>query len=163
MKKQRQDQIARIIASANISTQQELARELARHGVGATQSSVSRDIEEMGLVKLNGFYTLPSAAMRPEIPRISLDIAGDNLIVAKTEVGQAQPVAVMIDRAEIAEIVGTLAGDDTILIAVKAASHQRTAIGKLKKLFPTLAQQSNGAGRSEASRKSRSIARALSR
>ena len=136
MKQQRQAQIARIIAARPVGTQQELAAELARRGVAATQSSVSRDIDEMGLVKINGAYTLPGPSLTTDGPSVKFATAGDNLIVAKTEIGQAQPVAVRIDSAVIPEIVGTLAGDDTILIAVKDAADQHAAIGRLLRMFP---------------------------
>ena len=66
---------------------------------------------------------------------VAVDTAGDNLIVVKTDTGQAQPAALAIDRANIEEVVGTVAGDDTILVAVKNAAAQRAAIKKIMKLF----------------------------
>src|SRR4030095_13807823 len=68
-------------------------------------------------------------------PVTEIDTAGDNIIVVKTEVGLAQPAALTIDRARIDEIVGTVAGDDTILIAVKNGAAQRLAMKKIVKLF----------------------------
>jgi transcriptional regulator of arginine metabolism len=135
MKRQRQEQIKRIIAAKAVGTQKELADELARIGIPATQSSVSRDIVEMGLIKVSGNYTLPGVPLLPTAPSLQFDTAGENLIVVKTEIGQAQPVAVRIDSASVPQIVGTVAGDDTILIAVKNAANQRIVLGRLARMF----------------------------
>src|SRR6185295_15451507 len=116
-----------IVGSKQISTQQALVAELARRGIAATQSSVSRDIEKLGLTKVKGYYAAPQGALDSGGPVTEVDTAGDNLIVVKTEVGLAQPAALTIDRAKISGIVGTVAGDDTILIAVKD-SMQKTAL-----------------------------------
>lgn len=142
MKRKRQQSIFSIISAKRIATQQELAGELSRRGIEATQSSVSRDIFELGLTKVNGHYVAPRAASSPVGPRIDVETAGDNLIVVKTDTGQAQPAALAIDRAGIEEIVGTVAGDDTILVAVKNGSAQRLAIKKIMKLFGRGAQNS---------------------
>lgn len=135
MKKKRQESILSIIRGKRIATQQELAEELARRGIEATQSSVSRDISKLGLTKVNGHYAAPSAASAAAVPMIVVATAGDNLIVVKTDTGEAQPAALAIDRANIEEIVGTVAGDDTILVAVKNAAAQRVAVKKIKSLF----------------------------
>src|ERR1051325_2445997 len=134
MKRTRQERILQIITARQVATQQELSEELARTGIDATQSSVSRDIVELGLTKLNGYYTAPQPALSGG-PVVEVVTAGDNLIVIKTGVGQASPAAVAIDRAKIVEVVGTVAGDDTIFIAVKSREAQRSAIKKLVKLF----------------------------
>jgi transcriptional regulator of arginine metabolism len=134
MKKTRQERILQIIAAKQVATQQELSEELARMGIDATQSSVSRDIEELGLTKLNGYYTAPQPALSGGLVA-EIVTAGNNLIIIKTGIGQASPAAVTIDRAKIEEIVGTVAGDDTIFIAVKNLEAQRLAIKKLVKLF----------------------------
>lgn len=134
MKRTKQQHILEIVSSKRIATQQALAVELARRGIAATQSSVSRDIEKLGLAKVKGFYAAPQAAL-DEGPVTEVDTAGDNLIVVRTEVGLAQPAALTIDRAKIGGIIGTVAGDDTILIAVKNASAQKAALKKLVELF----------------------------
>ena len=148
MKRKRQASILSIIAARRIATQQALAEELSRRGIEATQSSVSRDIFELGLTKVNGHYVAPPAAASAVGPRIDLKTAGDNLIVVKTDTGQAQPAALAIDRAGIEEIVGTVAGDDTILVAVKDASAQRLALKKINKLFSGGARSGRMAPRS---------------
>ncbi|HJQ68458.1 MAG TPA: arginine repressor [Blastocatellia bacterium] len=135
MKRKRQESILSIIAAKRVATQQELAGELSRRGIEATQSSVSRDIFELGLTKVNGHYAAPRAGAATAAQQVTVDTAGDNLIVVKTDTGQAQPAALTIDRAGIEEIVGTVAGDDTILVAVKNASAQRAALKKIMKLF----------------------------
>ena len=136
-----------IINRKPIATQQELAAELSRRGFEVNQSSVSRDIVKLGLAKLDGYYAAPEAAVNVGGPVTSIDTAGDNLIVIKTEVGLAQPAALTIDRAGINEIVGTVAGDDTILVAIKNEAAQRAAMKKLVKLFAPRRRTSNGAAK----------------
>ena len=131
----RRQKILEIISAQPIATQQGLAEHLSRRGFAATQSSVSRDIVKLGLTKLDGYYVAPEDAVNVGGPVVAIDTAGDNIIVVKTEVGLAQPAALTIDRASIAEIVGTVAGDDTILIAVKNAAAQRLALKKIVRLF----------------------------
>jgi transcriptional regulator of arginine metabolism len=154
MKRTRQQRILQIIAARQVATQQELAEELSRKGIEATQSSVSRDIVEMGLTKLNGYYTAPPQAVSGG-PVVEMATAGDNLIVVKTDIGQASPAALAIDRAKIDEIVGTVAGDDTIFIAVKNLEAQRSAMKKLVKLFAppaSRAERARGRAAREAAR-----------
>ena len=131
----RHREILEIISTKPVATQQELAAHLSRRGFPATQSSVSRDIVKLGLTKLDGYYMAPEDVVHVGGPVTGIDTAGDNLIVLKTDVGLAQPAALTIDRANIDEIVGTVAGDDTILIAVKNAVAQRLALKKIVKLF----------------------------
>jgi transcriptional regulator of arginine metabolism len=133
----RHQKILEIISAKPVATQQELASHLSKRGFAATQSSVSRDIVKLGLTKVDGYYVAPEAAVKAGGPLASIDTAGDNIIVVRTEVGLAQPAALTIDRAAIAEIVGTVAGDDTILVAVKNAAAQRLAIRKIVSLFAT--------------------------
>ncbi|HJU57062.1 MAG TPA: hypothetical protein VJ715_20925 [Pyrinomonadaceae bacterium] len=135
-KETRQQKILSLIRAKRIGTQDELTTHLERAGFPATQSSVSRDLVELGVVKHRGFYALPrstnGAAARG---LLSLDTAGDVLVVAKCEPGMASAIAVEIDRAAINEIVGTLAGEDTIFIAVNEQKAQRAAIRKIWDLF----------------------------
>jgi transcriptional regulator of arginine metabolism len=135
MNRARHQKILEIISTKPVATQQELASHLSRRGFAATQSSVSRDIVKLGLTKVDGYYVAPEAAVKVGGPLTSIDTAGDNIIVVRTEVGLAQPAALTIDRAAIGEIVGTVAGDDTILVAVRNVSAQRLAIKKLVSLF----------------------------
>jgi len=137
--------ILELIAAKPIATQEELATQLAKRGFKATQSSVSRDVMRLGLAKLNGYYVAPEGAVKAGGPITAIDTAGDNIIVVKTEVGLAQPAALTIDRASINEVVGTVAGDDTILIAVKNSAAQRLAIKKIVSLFAAPRVRSAGA------------------
>src|SRR5215813_7339166 len=109
----RQQKILNLIQARPIGTQAELKAFLESVGVPATQSSVSRDLEELGIVKHRGRYTVPRTNGTALQGLLSLDIAGDTLVVARTEMGLASAVAVQIDAAAIKEIVGTLAGEDT--------------------------------------------------
>ena len=146
MKMTQQETILEIIGAKRIGTQQELARELQRRGIIATQSSVSRDIVELGLTKLNGSYT----ASRPALAGssvIEIDTAGDNLIVIKTEIGQASATALTIDRAKIEEIIGTVAGDDTLFVAVKNIEAQRAAMKQIVQLLAPPPRRSSAANK----------------
>ena len=135
-KTKRQQKIISLITARRIGTQQELTAQLERAGFVATQSSVSRDLEELGVVKHNGHYTLPRAAEGASARGLlGLEPAGDCLVVAKCEPGLASAVAVEIDDAGIAEIVGTVAGEDTVFIAVHERKAQRAVMKKVLELF----------------------------
>jgi transcriptional regulator of arginine metabolism len=132
----RQQKILNLIRARRIGTQSDLVDHLERSGVPATQSSISRDLEELGIVKVHGFYAVPRATNGAAARGLlSLDTAGDALVVAKCEPGLASAIAVQIDRAMIPEIVGTLAGEDTIFIAVTGRKAQRTTIKKIWEIF----------------------------
>jgi transcriptional regulator of arginine metabolism len=135
-KETRQQKILNLIRAKRIGTQEELRELLLRTGVGATQSSVSRDLLELGIVKHQGAYTLPKGSNGVATRGLlSLDMAGDALVVAKCLPGLASAVAVEIDRAALSEIVGTLAGEDTVFIAVSDRKSQRAAIKKVWEIF----------------------------
>ena len=135
-KTKRQQKILSLIRARRIGTQQELSAMLERAGFVATQSSISRDLEELGVVKHHGYYTMPRAKEGASARGLlGLDPAGDCLVVAKCEPGMASSVAVEIDRAAIPEIVGTLAGEDTVFIAVPERKAQRAVIKKVLELF----------------------------
>lgn len=129
----RQQKIVDLITAGDISTQEALADLLEAGGFAVTQSSISRDLDEMGIIKVNGYYSLPQIEKKGNAFGISaLDTAGDNLVVVRCEPGLATAAAVSIDRAKIDEIVGTIAGDDTIFVAVKNRSDQRTAVSRIR-------------------------------
>src|ERR1043166_6143465 len=135
LKHERQKRILNLIRAKPIATQEALRDHLERAGVSATQSSLSRDLEELGVVKHHGFYALPHANGDSARGLLSLDVAGDVLIVARCLPGRASSVAVEIDDAAIPEIVGTLAGEDTIFVATRDSKSQRTAIKKIWEIF----------------------------
>lgn len=131
----RQKKLLSLIRAQPFATQAELRDSLEKAGVPATQSSLSRDLEELGIVKHHGHYAVPKVTGTTARGLLSLDLAGENLVVAKTEPGRASAVAVDIDGATIQEIVGTLAGEDTIFIAVRDAKDQRQAMKKIWEVF----------------------------
>src|SRR5689334_6644754 len=134
-KRERQQKILSLIQAKPIGTQEDLRALLERAGVAATQSSVSRDLEELGIVKQHGHYTLPRANGASARGLLSLDQAGDSLVIARTLPGLASAVAVEIDAAAIADVVGTIAGEDTIFIAVRGAKSQRAVVREVWELL----------------------------
>jgi transcriptional regulator of arginine metabolism len=134
-KDKRQETILELITERQIKTQKELSHLFESKGFTVNQSSVSRDLVELGIVKTNGFYTVPNKINYASFRLISLEIAGENLIVAKTETGFAAAVCVKIDNAKITEIVGTIAGEDTIFIAVRGQKEQRVVLKKVWEMF----------------------------
>jgi transcriptional regulator of arginine metabolism len=134
-KGERQNAILNLINSNQIGTQEELTEMLEQQGFAVNQSSVSRDLVELGVVKTNGFYAIPQKNDYASFGLQSLEIAGESLIVAKTELGFAAAVCVRIDNAKIPEIVGTIAGEDTIFIAVRGQKEQRIVLKKVWELF----------------------------
>jgi transcriptional regulator of arginine metabolism len=134
--------ILELISTRAIRTQEELAEALAGEGWPVTQSSVSRDIAALRLVKVDGAYHRPPrgvTAADPDERRIAegvltVEPAGDALIVLHTPPGEANRVAVALDRLAWADVVGTIAGDDTIFLAVKNAMAQRQVLRQVQKL-----------------------------
>jgi transcriptional regulator of arginine metabolism len=135
--------ISRILRQAAVSRQSELVALLRREGFDATQSSVSRDLRELGVAKAGDRYLLPAAedALTPshfeavggflkEVRR-----AGPCLTVLRTMAGSAQSVALAIDKARWPEVVGTIAGDDTIFIATDGGRSQRRLASRLRASF----------------------------
>lgn len=133
-KKSRQETILEVVKKEPIATQQELTKKLKMLGFAVDQGTVSRDIGELGLVKIHSHYK-PIEQADAVIPLSSKSIikrfvrktsSSLNLMVIKTTVGSAQPVASAIDRLDIPEILGTVAGDDTIIVVLKPkTSHQK--------------------------------------
>ena len=136
-KKDRQNTLLSLIDSSVIGSQSELALRLSENGFSVTQASVSRDLDELGVVKSNGRYSLPpkQAGNDPGFGSLAFDTAGENLIVARCASGLASAITVRIDREHIPEIIGTIAGDDTILIAVKNAAGQMIVLERIKGMF----------------------------
>ncbi len=134
-KEKRQQTILDLIRVKNIGTQDELTENLSKKGFSSTQSSVSRDLDELGIIKINGFYSLPLSAAKEDFGLYGLEAVGENLIVAKCGSGLASAVCVRIDRAKTTEIIGTIAGDDTIFIAVKDYRSQKKVLKTIRELF----------------------------
>lgn len=142
---ERRNAILRILRSGVVRRQNDLTQMLRRDGFTATQSSVSRDLAELGVLKASGRYRLPP----DEISRAHGDFntlaqfvrevrrAGPNLTVVRTTIGAAGSVAVALDKAEWPEVVGTISGDDTIFVATADARTQQRLIERLESLFHT--------------------------
>jgi len=135
-KHDRQNMLLSLIGSTSISNQGELAAHLEKEGYKVTQASISRDLDELGIIKNGGYYSLPKQAEALSgFGAIVLETAGENLIVAKCDSGLASAITVKIDAARFPEIVGTIAGDDTIFIAVKNREVQKDALAKVTEMF----------------------------
>ena len=118
----RQGQILKLIRSKKIFTQEELAQELKSQGIAATQVTLSRDIRDLRLVKTReGYQEMAPEEKGPAFPILAAEFVLDvrsaqNLVVLKTAPGHANSVAVALDQEEWPEVVGTIAGDDTMLV-----------------------------------------------
>jgi transcriptional regulator of arginine metabolism len=137
MQNSRQQAILDLIGSTAIGRQDELARLLSERGFSVTQASVSRDLEKLGVAKVHGRYVRQPTARFGAFGLVSFTPVGDNLIVIKCSSGLASAAAVRIDAAGIPEIAGTIAGDDTIFIAVNNSEAQRRAIRELRNILET--------------------------
>jgi transcriptional regulator of arginine metabolism len=140
-KSYRQGQIIKLVRSGQVTTQEELAQSLKKVGIRTTQVTLSRDIRELRLVKTREGYreTSPEEA-GPQFATLAAEFLVDvrvaaNLVVLKTAPGHANSVAVALDNEEWPEIVGTIAGDDTI---VAIAPNAGTAARIRKKLLAML-------------------------
>lgn len=133
---QRQREIVNIVSTRRMKSQAALVRQLRGRGFDVTQASVSRDLDELGVIKAGGYYTVPRSPKGAEVFGLSsLEPAGPNIIVARCSPGLASAAAVRIDAAGISEIAGTIAGDDTIFIAVRDEKAQQSAIKKVWESF----------------------------
>ncbi len=157
MKKQRQEKIMEIIREHEVETQEDLARFLNEAGYSVTQATVSRDIREMSLIKVPGIrvkqrYTVSTegggggssgfgrqytGVLQDGV--VSMEQAG-NLLVIKTVSGMAMAVAAAIDAVKLEGIVGSIAGDDTILCAVKTEEQVASVMDSMQALIHSMAE-----------------------
>ena len=134
MRNQRHRAIAELIRTEPLASQDELAERLAALGFGVTQATVSRDLEQLGAVKVRRDGKLGYVLPEPPSPGTpsqlasvlrdwvrSVDFAG-NLVVLKTPPGSAHLVGFALDQAALPDVVGTISGDDTIFVAVRDAA-----------------------------------------
>lgn len=146
MKEKRQKEIIRLITEYDIGTQEELALYLRKEGFDVTQATVSRDIRELRLSKLSDGGRQKYVAFRQDEPfpddkygRVlkegfaSMGMA-ENLLVIRTVAGMAMAVAAALDAMELEEIVGTIAGDDTIMMAVRTREDTESVMRKIEEI-----------------------------
>ena len=145
MKTQRQAAILRVVRMQRIESQDELREALAQDGFVVTQATLSRDIRELGLAKLadprgGAYYAHPHrGAVRPELAQmlpallVSVDGVGPFLVL-KTASGSAGAVTEALDQAGWSEIVGTIAGDDTVLVITRNQRQRREIAARIEDL-----------------------------
>ncbi len=142
-KRQRQHRILELVGREPIATQQQLCERLAQQGVNVTQATLSRDIKELGLVKTAEGYTPPAdepAGAQPPLMHVVREFVTDvreaqNLLVVKTTPGSAQPVALALDGAQWAELMGTIAGDDTLLAIASSRKGAKAVSKRIRELM----------------------------
>ena len=145
MKSWRQAQILDVIDHEPIASQEALRQKLETRGINATQATISRDLKDLGLVKRagDGAYQRPGLeAVSPELARTALERATagflrrvervQQLVVLRTGRGQAQALAEALDRAQLEETVGTIAGDDTILVIARDSRRAAALVKRLE-------------------------------
>jgi transcriptional regulator of arginine metabolism len=145
-KTQRQSTILRLVRAHRVTSQEMLRELLADEGFEVAQGTLSRDIREMGIVKVpddegGSAYNVPADVVDPSpnlgrlLPALFVGLDGvDNLLVLHTLTGGAQPVAVALDHQEWDEIIGTIGGDDTILIILRDKNLRDTVVQRLRAL-----------------------------
>jgi transcriptional regulator of arginine metabolism len=148
LKERRQRAIAELIRSNALSSQEELADRLGSLGFAVTQATISRDVEQIGAVKVRRdgqlSYALPEIAREAFSPRLaavfrdwvrSVEPAA-SLVVIRTPPGSAHLVGVVLDQSELRQIVGTICGDDTIFVACRSSAEARALSSKLGAELP---------------------------
>lgn len=147
----RQRALLRLVRSRSVASQQEIVAQMRSHGFRVTQASISRDVRELGLIKASGRY-VPFASVQPAGPggdlvgRIGglvtrIIPAGANLIVLHSTVGAAGNVAAALDAQHFPDVLSTVAGDDTVFIAVRSRAAQGRVMAALKSFIrPRLAE-----------------------
>jgi transcriptional regulator of arginine metabolism len=144
----RRTQIVDLLRAEEVETQEDLRRKLARRGIHVTQATVSRDIEELRLIKTRTGYRLPEAPGEPlasSQPTLAIVLKefltassqAANLVILKTRPGNAHSVAAAIDAQPWDEIVGTVAGDDTIFVATPSPRQAEAVRKKIQALVAT--------------------------
>lgn len=151
LKQERRRAIENLIRTNALGSQEELAERLARLGFDVTQATVSRDLEQLGAVKVRRggelSYALPDQVQGAPGPRLAAVVrdfvrsveTAANLVVIKTPPGSAHLIGVALDQSELQEIVGTICGDDTLFVAcasagvaAELATKLRSSAGKLQ-------------------------------
>ena len=147
-KAERHGLIREIVKGARLETQSDLVNELRARGVDCTQATVSRDIKELKLVKNLSesggyYYSNPGENVQPVVARLLEAFSSGylhstfsgNIVILKTVVSMAPSCALAIDAVQWPEVLGTLAGDDTIMIVTKSVSASKKLVKKLETLL----------------------------
>lgn len=138
MKNKRHECILNIIAENEIATQQSLLCELQKKGFNTTQATLSRDIKQLGLIKISGRYArgMPENDNMPNITEIITDINyAMHTIIVKTMPGTAPLAGSIIDAMNDSAVIGSVAGDDTVLVICKDPESAVSSVKKIRKLF----------------------------
>ena len=137
---QRRAALRRLLTTGPAATQGALVDALRSKGLAATQSSVSRDLRELGAIKTAAGYELAGvqeadaeqmAGVAALLRKISP--AGPNLLVIRTAIGAAQRVALALDRCNWPEMIGNIGGDDTVFVATESAQHQKNLLARIER------------------------------
>ena len=146
MKAWRQSQVLDLVDREAVSSQESLRRKLKDRGIEATQATLSRDLKELGLVKRagDGAYTRPghergSPSVNEQLRKAASTLVRglervEPLLIIRTDPGQAQPLAILFDRSQLAELAGTVAGDDTILLVCRGVDAARALEERLTRM-----------------------------
>jgi transcriptional regulator of arginine metabolism len=134
---ERQEAVRKIVRRERVRTQRELVDRLKQHGFECTQATVSRDITDMGLRKLaEGVYVLAEDLhlQRMISELVTSVVRSDKLVLVKTTAGAGQGVAAALDAAELDEVLGSIGGDDTILIIARSDADSEAIMDSIAKL-----------------------------
>jgi len=146
-KQRRQAKVAELVSRHRVWSQQELAELLGRDGISVTQATLSRDLNELGVVKGPQGYLLPDTPLSIEDPAerlarslrtelVGLDVGG-TLVVLRTRPGHGNALAIEIDRTRLDGCLGSIAGDDTIFLAARSAPAAERIAARLRRLAET--------------------------
>ena len=145
-KKARQSRILDVVRKNRVESQESLVAFLGKDGIEATQTTLSRDIRELGLVKVRGKYQVPTDTVAAVEPPASIlrrtfaqfalhaDVSG-NIVAIRTSPGNAHSVCVAVDAAGWSEILGTIAGDDTIFLLARGTAAARQLLKKIREFM----------------------------
>ncbi len=142
-KRARQGRIREVVQKNRISSQEELSVLLKQEGIDITQSTLSRDIRELGLVKAQGSYQI-SGEVNPALPENAVRRAFEqyvvhsgvsgNIVMIKTSPGNAHSIGVVLDAAQWPEVLGTVAGDDTVFVLLRSGRLGKKVLGRIREL-----------------------------
>ena len=155
IKTSRMEALKMLISSQELGSQEEVLQALAKEGYTVTQATLSRDLKQLKVAKaasMNGryVYVLPNETMYKRVPNprsaremlmtsgfTSINVSG-NMIVIKTRPGYASSIAYNIDNSDIPQILGTIAGDDTIFLVKKEGTREKDIIDLLAEIIPDI-------------------------